>query len=132
MKLVLAALLLLAPSAYGLKLLQGPIMTNADMSLASINSVGVDLSFAKDGAVQAVWTGAPVGVLKLQISGDNVPDAASVVNWSDYSGSSINVSGPGDAAYNFPNAGYRWLRLVYTKTSGTGTINATYTSKGDY
>lgn len=104
---------------------------------ASINSIGVDLQQLNLNSIQAVFTGSPVGTLSIQVSNDNVAvaaganPAANVVNWSDYTGSSSAVSGAGNLTYNLTFAGYRWVRLVYTRSSGTGTLNATFTGKGN-
>lgn len=77
-------------------------------------------------SVQIVWTGASAaGTLKLQASNDITDDSASVVNWEDIAGSSYTVSGPGSAFYNYDGAFYKWFRVVFTFSSGTGTITVT-------
>lgn len=113
------------------------IVTNGDMSQTTIASIGIDLQNIFGYAIQAEWTGGSAsGTLILQLSTDivNVASganpAANVVNWSTYSGSSTTVSGPGNFVWNAADAGYRWVRLLYTKSSGTGTLNATFLGKG--
>lgn len=112
------------------------IISACDMSGASCISSGIDLQQIGTLSLQAVYTGAPVGTLKVQVSADNVQPSqtanptANVVNWTDYTGSSVAISAAGNTLYNMTFAGYRWARLVYTKTSGTGTINATANGKG--
>lgn len=115
------------------------IMNAVDMSTAGAQySNGVDLDFMALGAIQAVFTGSPVGTLKLQISTDNVPAptlgsanmASNVVNWSDYTGSSVAVTTSGNFVWNLSFIGYRWIRLAYTKTSGTGSLTVTASGKG--
>lgn len=113
------------------------MVTNGDMS-ASINSVGIILDQIPLASIHAVWTGSPVGTLKLQVSNDLVKIpvsgsadmAANVVNWTDYTGSSQAVSGAGDFMFNLLSNGYYWIRLVYTRSSGTGTLNVTFSGKG--
>lgn len=118
------------------------IMSNVSMT-TSANSIGIDVNQAALASIQASWTGATAnGTLKLQISDDIVPvdpsntnpvgaDPAGLVqNWSDYTGSMTTVSGPGNFLWNMVYVGFRWVRLVYTATSGTGTINATFSGKG--
>lgn len=111
------------------------IVTNGNMA-STINSLGVDLNQIPLFSIQAVFTGSPVGTLKLQISNDIVnpistgQQAAEVVNWTDYTGSSTAVSGAGNFVWNCLESGYRWVRLVYTPASGTGTLNATLSGKG--
>lgn len=112
------------------------IVTAGNMSSATITSIGIDLNQLDLDSIQAVWTGSPVGTLKIQVSNDIVAvapganPAANVTHWSDYTGSSTAVSGAGDITYNMTFVGYRWVQLVYTKTSGSGTLNATFSGKG--
>jgi hypothetical protein len=118
------------------------IVTNQSMT-TSFNSIGIDCNQHALASIQAEWTGATAtGTLKLQISDDIVPvqpttgnpvganPAGEVVNWSDYTGSTTTVSGPGNFMWNMVYVGFRWVRLVYTSSSGTGTLNATFAGKG--
>ena len=105
------------------------LMTAGDMS-GSLSSNGVNLNQMVKFTIQAVFTGAPVGTLKLQISTDDVPQApagqnpsANVVNWTDYTGSSLAVSAAGNVAWLVEGSGYQWVRVVYTVTGGTGSMN---------
>lgn len=120
-----------------------PIVVNGDMSQATINSIGLDIGQVYVSAIQAIYTGSPVGTLKLQVSCDNVAPvqwssqsaivtnpAANVIHWTDYTGSSLSITTAGDFAWLINPVGFRWIRLVYTKTSGTGTLNATFNGKG--
>lgn len=128
MKNIVCILLISALSyvAYASKFTTVPILSACDMSTASCTSIGVDLNQLNLLAMQAVYTGAPVGTLKVQVSNDNVvvglgaDPASNVVNWTDYTGSSVAISAAGNTLYNMTFAGYRWARIVYTKTSGTG------------
>ncbi len=88
------------------------------------------------------------GTLKLQISNDNVQlpqmsgpiagidPAANVKNWTDYSGSSYGVTatsaiGSSSFVWNVLYPGYRWVRLVYTSSSGSGVMSASFFGKGN-
>lgn len=87
-------------------------------------------------SIQATITGSPVGVLSLQGSNDfgreNAPFNPSVVaNWTEITGSSAAVSGAGSVMWNYQNCGFKWVRLVYVATSGTGSIVARFNSKGN-
>lgn len=110
------------------------LVSAGDMS-GSIASIGIDLQGVDSYAIQAVYTGSPVGTLKLQLSTDAVapgPDsnvALNVVNWSDYTGSSLAISAAGDVMYKIDKGGERWVRLIYTRSSGSGTLNATFNGK---
>lgn len=107
------------------------MVSSGDMS-ASINSNGMDLQELDKYSIQAVYSGSPNGTLKLQISNDLVsrgPDsnpAANVVNWSDYTYSSLNISAAGSFIWKLPRKGEKWVRLVYTRSSGSGTLNVVF------
>lgn len=74
-------------------------------------------------------TGSPVGVVKLQLCNDSerVLDVAdsNLVNWLDIQNGSSAVNGASNIAIEDRCPEYRWLRVVYTRTSGsiTATIN---------
>lgn len=115
------------------------ILTNGDMSQATLASKGMQIQQGVNWSIQAVWTGGTAdGVLTIEVSNDIVPvnpdssgdPAINVVNWSTYTGSNTNVSGAGDFAWLAQNAGYQWVRLKFVKNSGTGVLNATFNGKG--
>lgn len=115
------------------------ILTGADLAQSFVASKGVNIALGSNIAIQAVWTGVPVGDFKIQISNDIVEEntiptqdpASNVVNWSDYTGSLQAAGGaPGNWTWLDKNAGYHWIRLVYTRTSGTGSVSATFNGKG--
>jgi len=83
------------------------------------------------------WSGSsPVGTVKVQVSNDYALDAVGVVaragNWADVSflrgsatASSVALSGSsGSDGIVLPLVGAYAIRLVYTRTSGTGTLQA--------
>lgn len=121
-----------------------PIATNLAMPASgTINTIGIEVNQLYDLSIQAVWTGAPVGTFTIQVSNDIVPltpstsnpvgpdPAANVVNWSTYTGSAVVTSGtPGNWMWITQLAPYKWVRLSYTATSGTGTLNANFFAKG--
>jgi hypothetical protein len=114
------------------------LLQNGSMA-SSTHSNGQELSDLVFGSIQAEWSGASAsGSLKLQISNDNVPvsqvvngdPAANVVNWSDYTGSITPVAGPGNWTWNLFPMGYKWIRVVYTAASGTGSLTVEFMGKG--
>lgn len=119
-----------------------PVFTNQTMT-GTINSIGCEINQEFSWSIQAEWTGAPVGAFTIQVSNDNAPLAAStsnpvgpdpaanVVNWSTYTGSAVVTTGaPGNWTWIAQLAPYKWVRLSYTATSGTGTVNANLFGKG--
>lgn len=113
------------------------LLTNGSMG-SSINSFGIDLNQAYLTCIQAVWTGSPVGSIQLEISCDNVQPinannadpAGNVVNWSVYTGSPVAVSGAGSNAWIITGVGYRWIRVQYVYSSGTGSLLVQANTKG--
>lgn len=72
---------------------------------------------------QLSWTGAPVGVFGVDVSNDAVTWIALTL--------STPVSGggaPEDAFIDVETAA-KYVRLTYTRTSGTGTLQAKLTAK---
>lgn len=102
------------------------LCTNCDMSQGLITTGAIDLTYNLNYSIQAVWTGSPVGTIKLQVTNDI---GGCGPNWSDYSNSSQVVSGAGDFAWIASQASYHCVRVVYTRTSGSGTLNVTGAKK---
>jgi hypothetical protein len=88
-------------------------------------------------AVQVIVTGTAAGTVKLQGSCDPGPNAnfqaandTTVINWTDIANSSQPVTGAGTVTYDVVKTAYPWVRVVYTASSGTGTIAAHFNAKG--
>lgn len=99
------------------------------ITAANFTSQGFYVGHIATFAAQAVFTGSPVGVLKLQVSCDLGNPSASfpngddnVLNWVDLSGATASISGAGSILMNLTDSGYSWVRLVYTHTSGSGSL----------
>lgn len=111
------------------------IFTNAAMT-GNLFSKPVNASLYSLPDIQAVWTGSPVGIFSIQTSNDVgtiEPDGTviNLVNWTTYDQSAQAAGGSaGDFAWHFIYAGFKWVRLVYAFTSGSGTLNARCNQKG--
>lgn len=87
-------------------------------------------------SIQMVITGNIEGTVKLQGSSDPVPDANfkvatfPVANWTDIDCSSKLITGAGTLVYDVADVFYNWVRVVYTATSGTGTLTIRLNTKG--
>lgn len=101
---------------------------------ASIASDPMQLEQILGYAVQVVMTGSPVGTLVLQGSCDapQTPNGIGVAptTWVDLGGTSYSVTAAGNVLYNMSEPFYNWVRLVYTRTSGSGALTATFNAKG--
>lgn len=110
------------------------IITSGNMA-ASITSAAQEIQYQDNIGIQLNWSGAPVGTFSVQISMDHKEDIEGNIvtagNWITLPLSpAITASGTPDTAYidlNQQSAPY--VRVVYTRTSGTGTLNAFVTGK---
>lgn len=99
----------------------------------NITSDPIWLGHIANFSIQIVFTGTPTGQFKLQMSNDDGRPSASteaardyqVNNFTDIVGSQQQITEAGNHGYTVQNTGYRWVRLVYTAGSGSGTITTT-------
>lgn len=110
------------------------IISAGDASLTNTSSP-VTLESIYGYAIQAVFTGLPTGSLKLQGSCDpgkltNNAYGTDVNNWNDISGTTVAISAAGNTLYNMDAQFYKWVRIVYTPSGGTGTLNVRFNAKG--
>jgi hypothetical protein len=122
-KILFALFLLLASNAPGSSL-NFAIVTAGDMS-GAITSSPVRMDQTSSLSIQAVFTGSPAGSFKVQISNDD----ASPTNWSDYANSTVTISGAGNQAWDIWAVAAKWVRLIYTPSGGSGTLNARANSR---
>jgi hypothetical protein len=104
--------------------------SSPDLS-ASLNLKPIWLGRAALAAIQIVFSGSsPTGTFKLQASCDpgnpqsqsEAQQYAGVTNWTDVANSSNAVTDSGNLLWNISDPGYQWVRVVWTRTSGTGNI----------
>lgn len=93
---------------------------------ASFNSSSIDILYFREYSATFVFTGSPVGTLKIQGSNDtDNPDS-----WVDIENSSSTITAAGSILYEVSEVAVSFIRFVYTYTSGSGTINGKLTAKG--
>ncbi len=117
------------------------VVTNGDMSAASITSNPTILQSLTTGSYSFSWSGAaPIGTVSVEVSDDYSLNPDGTVknsgNWITvpllYNGSvvqSVPVTGNTGAGFIDWSSGAYAIRTVYTKTSGTGTLQATFNGK---
>lgn len=88
---------------------------------ATFNTATIDLIRFKGYFVQVVTTGSPVGTFYMYASND--PTLASATNWSQIPYSTMTVNGADVHSYNQDGLYCRYVKLGYTRTSGTGTCS---------
>ncbi len=112
-------------------------LASAVVMSASVNSSVADLQYMDDASVQFIWYSGstPVGAINLQGSNQiSTSGGTGVASWTDlstaiYVGSTSLTGNSGSYLYNVPNAGFRWLRAVYTRTSGSGRLDINFSGK---
>ena len=111
------------------------VITNGDMSANIISAVTIVQNLSMI-SYDVSWTGtAPVGVMSVQVSNTYTQNADGTVrnagNWTTLTLSApTNVSGAtGNGFIDVDATGAFAMRLVYTWTSGTATMNATISAK---
>lgn len=106
------------------------LKTQAGDLAASFNGAAISLANAHLCGVPSVISSASSlnGALKLQLS----IDESSPTNWADVSGSSTAVTADGVTQWSLTNVTARWVRLVYTRTGGTGDVSTNFNVKNEY
>jgi len=104
---------------------------NGDMSQSSVTSSVTNIITADNLNQQLQWSGSPVGTFALQVSGDyeqdmfgNVQNAGTWVTLT-----TLTTAGGNPAGIDLQGMGAPWYRVVYTKTSGSGTLQGFLTGK---
>ncbi len=98
-------------------------LINAQDASVNITSAGVDLGNITHYSFEGVFSSATLnGNFKLQVSNDDV-------NYIDLAGASDTITSGGSSLINISDAGYRYVRCVWTATSGTGTLTVQFIGK---
>lgn len=100
---------------------------HATSMAASITSDAVLLEFEDNPDIQVVWTGTPTGTLAVQVSLDPTNLGWQTVTFSPAPDQPTGSSGSDYFSINQTGAAY--IRLVYTRVSGTGTLSAKIAAK---
>lgn len=106
-------------------------IVDGDMSLSSLTSTVTDIQFLDNIAIQSNFTGSPVGVIAIQVSADYARDFMGNVtnsgNWATVA--SASTSGGSPIYFDLNQLAAPYIRVVYTKTSGSGTLNCILSAK---
>lgn len=117
-------------------LLKPVTIINAVSMASSITSSVVEIKNQDNIGIQLNWTGTPVGTFAVQVSSDYLQDTEGNVmnagNWITLPISpSIAAAGSADSAFVDVNqTSAQYMRVVYTRTSGTGTLTGIAVGKG--
>lgn len=112
-----------------------PVITNGDMSSDIISAITV-IQTNSMVSYDISWTGStPIGVMEVQVSNTYSQNADGSVrnagNWTSITlSATTNVTGnTGNGAIDIDATAFYAIRLKYTRTSGTGTMQATIAGK---
>ncbi len=94
---------------------------------ASITSDPVPLQFEDNPDIQCVWTGTPTGTMVVQVSLDPTNLGWETVSFSPTPDQPAGADGTNYFSLNQTGAAY--IRLVYTRVSGTGSLSAKIAAK---
>lgn len=103
---------------------------------ATITSNAVEIKLQDNIGVQLIWTGTPTGDFSIQVSNNHLEDINGNIkvagNWTAITLSpTVPAEGAsGDAYINITEIAAPYIRIVYTRTSGTGTLDAYVVGKG--
>ena len=90
---------------------------------ASVTTAASNILYTDRVGYQISWTGTPTGAFTVEISNDET-------TWVELTLSTpITASGSADDAFIDAETAAKFIRLVYTRTSGTGTLNVHITAK---
>lgn len=92
---------------------------NGDMALATITSDSINLSSVKHVGLHFYWTSVgqkPNGTLNVMVSNDDI-------NFSPFYTFPIS-SVSGNSIWSEKDITFAFIKLIYTKSGGTGTLNA--------
>lgn len=107
-----------------------PMIQSGDLS-ANITSEIVSVKNLDNASIIVTWTGAtPIGVLTVEARNNGKGGATPEPWYTLDMGAAITISGnSGNHQLIFNLLPFTDLRLIYTATSGTGTLDAVITSK---
>lgn len=107
---------------------------------ASFNSDAFEVRMMTKVAIVATVSGSAAlnGTLKLQAcvdhgqsTGQGADTVTGLTNWVDIAGSTSTVTADGSTLWNLSEMGFKWVRLAYTRTAGTGTLAIRAHAKGE-
>lgn len=88
-----------------------------DATQATVTSNAIDTCQWIAYSAHAIAAGATItGTVKVQVSNDEIL-AGQPVNWVDLTSASVSVTGAGSFLIPKADVCYRWMRIVYTKTT---------------
>lgn len=108
------------------------IFSSDDLS-GNLTSEPISLFNIYGFSIQLVYTGSPNGAFVLEGSNDasfdnqkNTPPT----NWTELSGTTATIIAAGSYIYNYSLVPFNWVRVKWTFSSGSGSLNGRINIKG--
>jgi len=114
---------------------QYQLVKNGDMSQASITSPVTNIANLDNIGIQLNFTGSPTGTFQIQISADYNQDYQGNVenpgNWVPmvFSTPPVASGSAGSVYLDIAELSAPWIRVVYVRASGSGSLQAWITGK---
>lgn len=109
------------------------LVSAGDMSV-NVTSPAIWMEHMALLAVQMLWTGTPTGNFTLEGScdpGNGDQTGTGVTNWIMIANTTQAAgAGAGKYCYWLADVPVKWVRLVYSRTSGTGSVDVRFNAKG--
>lgn len=95
-----------------------------DQSMSSnVTSLTHDITRVTGWSAQFIFSGSPVGTIKIQGTSNGI-------DFDDLPGAQKQISSAGDFTFNLTyRAQYPYIRTLFVRTSGTGTLNVIVSGK---
>lgn len=103
------------------------IITSGSMTgTSTLTSSEIDIQYLSRASIQLVWTGTPTGTFAIQGTVDGS-------TWSPITTNPASIAASGSAGNHLVEGEIhsKKMRVQYTNSSGTGTLNAWITAKED-
>lgn len=114
---------------------------SGDVSNATLYTLPIRLDNISLYSVQLTTTGggSPTGTFKIQVSdsrsnelNDGIPSPApSAMKWTDLASATSAFTVDATKLIDVSTCPHLWFRLVWTKSSGTGTVTGLFVGKGN-
>lgn len=115
-------------------LLKYQLITNG-VGAGDLTTKATNINFLDNVGIQIDLTGTPTmtGTFAVQVSADYAEDNEHNVlvpgNWATVTTAGVSSGAPAVTYFDLNQLSAPWIRLIYTHSSGAGTVNAFITAK---
>ena len=111
------------------------VLADATSTGADFESSVVCVEHLFAACIQATWTGTTAGTFQVQASNDvgdvKQPSSPGVTNWTDVASATAAPAGSAASGLiHLSDIGYKWLRVKFTRSAGTGAATIRIHAKG--